>query len=57
MVAAFLAQTEHPLEAVASACALAKLAAHQAASVASGPGSFKVAYIDALNLIQAKDFY
>ncbi len=57
MVAAYLAQTKHPLEAVASACALAKLAAQQAAGVASGPGSFKVAYIDALHLIQAKDFY
>lgn len=57
MVAAYLAQTEHPLQAVASACALAKLAAQQASGVASGPGSFKVAYIDALHLIQAKDFY
>lgn len=57
MVAAFIAQTEHPLEAVISACALAKRAAQQAASVARGPGSFAVAYIDALNLLQAKDFY
>ena len=57
MVAAFIAQTEHPLEAVISACALAKRAAQQAAGVARGPGSFAVAYIDALNLIQAKDFY
>lgn len=57
MVAAFVAQTEHPLEAVISACALAKRAAQQAAGVARGPGSFAVAYIDALNLLQAKDFY
>ena len=57
MVAAYLAQTEHPLQAVASACAMAKLAAQQAAGVSSGPGSFHVAYIDALHLIQAKDFY
>ena len=57
MVAAFLAQTEHPLEAVISACAFAKLASQHAAGIASGPGSFKVAYIDALHLIQAKDFY
>ena len=40
MVAAFVAQTEHPLEAVISACALAKRAAQQAAGVARGPGSF-----------------
>lgn len=57
MVAAFLAQTEHPLEAVISACAFAKLASQHAAGIASGPGSFKVAYVDALHLIQAKDFY
>lgn len=57
MVAAFLAKTTHPLEAVASACALAKRAAEHAAGLASGPGSFKVAYIDGLHLIQAKDFY
>lgn len=57
IVAAFLAQTEHRLEAVISACAYAKLAAQHAVGVASGPGSFKVAYIDALHLIQAKDFY
>lgn len=57
MVAAFIAKTEHPLEAVISACALAKRAADQAEGVARGPGSFAVAYIDALNLIQAKDFY
>lgn len=57
MVAAFVAQTEHPLEAVISACALAKRAAEQAAGVARGPGSFAVAYIDALHLLAAKDFY
>ncbi len=57
MVAAFLVQTNHPLEAVISACAFAKLAAQHAAGIASGPGSFKVAYLDALHLIQAKDFY
>lgn len=57
MVAAFLANTQHPLEAVISACAFAKRAAQHAAGIASGPGSFKVAYIDALHLIQAKDFY
>ena len=57
MVAAFLAESHHPLEAVISACAFAKLAAQHAVGVASGPGSFRVAYIDALHLIQAKDFY
>ncbi len=57
MVAAFLAQTEHSLEAVAAACAFSKRAAQQAAGVARGPGSFAVAYIDALHLLQAKDFY
>lgn len=57
MVAAFLAQTEHPLEAVISACAFAKSASLRAAKIANGPGSFKVAYLDALHLIEAKDFY
>ena len=32
-------------------------AAEQAAGVSSGPGSFRTAYIDALQLLQAKDFY
>ena len=57
LVAAFIAKTEHPLEAAAAACALAKRAAEQAAGVSSGPGSFRTAYIDALQLLQAKDFY
>lgn len=57
LAAAFIAQSTHPLQAVASACALAKRAAEQAAGVASGPGSFRVAYLDALQVIRAKDLY
>lgn len=57
MLAAFLAQSSSPLESVISGCALAKLAAQQAADHTKGPGSFKVAYLDSLHLIQVKDFY
>ncbi|MGN1209583.1 MAG: hydroxyethylthiazole kinase [Duodenibacillus sp.] len=49
MVAAYLAKAEDPLSAVASACAHAKVAQEKALEAASGPGSFKVAYIDALH--------
>lgn len=52
LVAAFLAKTDDKLEAALSACALAKRAAAYAAEHSQGPGSFKVAYVDALNLIK-----
>lgn len=57
LVAAFVARTDHALEAVASCCAFAKRAQQQAASISTGPGSFKVAYLDALHLIEPKDFF
>ncbi|TDR77941.1 hydroxyethylthiazole kinase [Paludibacterium purpuratum] len=48
MVAAFTACHPDPLQAVASACALMKLAGETAARESRGPGSFAVALLDAL---------
>ena len=51
MVAAYLAKADDPLLAVASACAHAKAAQEKALETSKGPGSFKVAYIDALHAL------
>lgn len=56
LVAAFLAGAPDRVDAVAAACSLAKLAAHRAGLTARAPGSFHMAYIDALYLIEEKDF-
>lgn len=57
LMAAFISRTDHVMEAAASCCAFAKRAQQQAASISTGPGSFKVAYLDALHLIEPKDFF
>ncbi len=48
VVAAFCAQKEHMLDAVASACAIVALSGGVAAKSAAGPGSFVPYFIDAL---------
>lgn len=48
LVAGFCALDNDRLEAVATACALAKGAAREAVKTAKGPGTFHAAYLDAL---------
>lgn len=55
LVAAFCAAHPNALEAAAAACALAKRAAEVARRKADAPGSFHVAYIDALYTIRPEE--
>jgi hydroxyethylthiazole kinase len=50
LVAAMLANTQNPLQATATACVVFSIAAQKAASAITcqGPGSFKIAFLDAL---------
>ena len=48
LVAAFTAQAPNRLNAVAAACAIAGLCGERAAAESGGPGSLKVAFLDAL---------
>lgn len=50
LVAAMLANTKNPLQATATACMVFSVAAKQAAATIAcqGPGSFKIAFLDAL---------
>ncbi|HEV7369237.1 hydroxyethylthiazole kinase [Arenibaculum sp.] len=49
IVAAFLAVGDDPLEATAAALAVTGLAGERAAAASTGPGSFRVAFMDALH--------
>ena len=51
LVAAFTAQADNRLNAVAAACAVAGLCGERAAATSHGPGSFKADFIDALYLV------
>ena len=48
LVAAFTAQAQNRLNAVAAACAVAGLCGERAAASSHGPGSFKADFLDAL---------
>lgn len=54
LVAAFTAQAENRLNAVAAACAIAGRCGEQAANTSQGPGSFKPAFLDALYQITSE---
>ena len=51
LVAAFTAQADNRLDAVAAACAMAGLCGQRAAASSRGPGSFKADFLDALYLL------
>jgi len=51
LVAAFTAQADNRLNAVAAACAMAGLCGARAAASSRGPGSFKADFLDALYLL------
>lgn len=51
LVAAFSAHSDNRLEAVATACAVAGICGQRALKQSRGAGSFKVAYLDELSLI------
>ena len=51
LVAAFTAQADNRLNAVAAACAMAGLCGERAAASSRGPGSFKADFLDALYLL------
>lgn len=55
LVAAFTAQAPDRLDAVAAACAIAGLCGTRAEALSQGPGSFKVAYLDALYSISPEE--
>ncbi len=54
-VGAFIGVGADPLRATASALAIYAIAGDMAAEIAKGPGSFRVAFIDALAAIDARD--
>lgn len=56
LIAAYLAVAETPLDAMVIAHAHAAAAAEQAERKASGPGSFAVAWLDALDSVELGDF-
>jgi hydroxyethylthiazole kinase len=55
LVAAYLAVTDDPLTGAVAAHAHVALAASAAARHASGPGSFAIAWIDALDAVTPED--
>ncbi|KAB1660270.1 hydroxyethylthiazole kinase [Pseudoclavibacter chungangensis] len=55
VVAAFAAVAERPIDAAVAACTAYAVAAEFAAAVANGPGSFAVAFLDALDALTADD--
>ncbi|WP_110669975.1 hydroxyethylthiazole kinase [Salinicola halophilus] len=56
LIAAYLAVAESPLEAMTVAHAHAAAAAEQAAHTAKGPGSFAMAWLDALDSVELTGF-
>jgi len=55
VIAAFAALSDDRLSTTVAACAVYTIAAEQAALVSSGPGSFAVAFLDALATVSADD--
>jgi hydroxyethylthiazole kinase len=55
VVAAFAAAAGPPLAATVAACVVYGVAGELAAAAAKGPGSFAVAFLDALNTVDADD--
>ncbi|KFF59337.1 hydroxyethylthiazole kinase [Cryobacterium sp. MLB-32] len=55
VIAAFAALGEDRLSTTVAACAVYTIAADQAAAVSHGPGSFAVAFLDALASVSAED--
>lgn len=56
LIAAFTSCTDKKLEAAAACCAYVKKASEKAAAESNGPGSFHVAYLDALYNLKPEDF-
>ncbi|MBS4846004.1 MAG: hydroxyethylthiazole kinase [Burkholderiales bacterium] len=56
LIAAFISSTDNKLEAAAACCAYVKKASEKAAADSHGPGSFHVAYLDALYNLKPEDF-
>ncbi len=56
MVGAFVSTASDPLVGAAACCAYVKKASENAFALSSGPGSFHVAYLDALYNLKGSDF-
>jgi len=57
VIAAFASLGEDRLSTTVAACAVYTIAAEQAAAVSRGPGSFAVAFLDALAAVDADDIF
>lgn len=55
VIAAFASVSDDRLSTTVAACAVYTIAAEQAARLSSGPGSFAVAFLDALAAVSAED--